>query len=42
MAALLNELVTIDTENPPDDYIDEAAMRRCAAVYTLFAERVIR
>jgi len=25
----------------PDEYIDEAAMRRCAAVYALFAGAVV-
>jgi acetylornithine deacetylase/succinyl-diaminopimelate desuccinylase-like protein len=31
----------LDVSHGPDEYIDEAAMRRCAAVYALFAERVM-
>ena len=27
----------LDISHGPDEYIDEAAMRRCAAVYALFA-----
>ena len=27
----------LDVSHGPDEYIDEAAMRRCAAVYALFA-----
>jgi acetylornithine deacetylase/succinyl-diaminopimelate desuccinylase-like protein len=30
----------LDVSHGPDEYIDEAAMRRCAAVYALFAGRV--
>src|SRR5829696_1982042 len=30
----------LDVSHGPDEYIDEAAMRRCAAVYALFAARV--
>jgi succinyl-diaminopimelate desuccinylase len=30
----------LDISHGPDEYIDEAAMRRCAAVYTLFAHQV--
>lgn len=30
----------LDISHGPDEYIDEAAMRRCAAVYALFASRV--
>jgi succinyl-diaminopimelate desuccinylase len=29
----------LDVSHGPDEYIDEAAMRRCAAVYALFASR---
>jgi succinyl-diaminopimelate desuccinylase len=29
----------LDISHGPDEYIDEAAMRRCAAVYALFAGR---
>ena len=29
----------LDVSHGPDEYIDEAAMRRCAAVYALFAGR---
>jgi succinyl-diaminopimelate desuccinylase len=29
----------LDVAHGPDEFIDEAAMRRCAAVYALFAER---
>ena len=32
----------LDVSHGPDEYIDEAAMRRCAAVYALFAARVNR
>jgi acetylornithine deacetylase/succinyl-diaminopimelate desuccinylase-like protein len=32
----------LDVSHGPDEYIDEAAMRRCAAVYALFAGRVMR
>ena len=28
----------LDISHGPDEYIDEAAMRRCAAVYALFAQ----
>jgi succinyl-diaminopimelate desuccinylase len=30
----------LDVSHGPDEYIDEAAMRRCAAVYALFAHQV--
>jgi succinyl-diaminopimelate desuccinylase len=30
----------LDISHGPDEYIDEAAMRRCAAVYALFAQQV--
>jgi hypothetical protein len=30
----------LEISHGPDEYIDEAAMRRCAAVYTLFAAEV--
>jgi succinyl-diaminopimelate desuccinylase len=30
----------LDVSHGPDEYIDEAAMRRCAAVYALFAARI--
>ncbi len=30
----------LDISHGPDEYIDEAAMRRCAAVYALFAEQM--
>ena len=30
----------LDVSHGPDEYIDEAAMRRCAAVYALFAGAV--
>jgi succinyl-diaminopimelate desuccinylase len=30
----------LDISHGPDEYIDEAAMRRCAAVYALFAHQV--
>jgi succinyl-diaminopimelate desuccinylase len=30
----------LDVSHGPDEYIDEAAMRRCAAVYALFAAQV--
>jgi succinyl-diaminopimelate desuccinylase len=30
----------LDVSHGPDEYIDETAMRRCAAVYALFAARV--
>jgi succinyl-diaminopimelate desuccinylase len=29
----------LNVSHGPDEYIDEAAMRRCAAVYALFAAR---
>ena len=32
----------LDISHGPDEYIDEAAMRRCAAVYALFAARISR
>ena len=32
----------LDVSHGPDEYIDEAAMRRCAAVYALFAGTVLR
>jgi acetylornithine deacetylase/succinyl-diaminopimelate desuccinylase-like protein len=32
----------LDVSHGPDEYIDEAAMRACAAVYALFAHRVGR
>jgi succinyl-diaminopimelate desuccinylase len=32
----------LDVSHGPDEYIDEAAMRRCAAVYALFAGRARR
>ena len=32
----------LDVSHGPDEYIDEAAMRRCAAVYALFAGQVSR
>jgi succinyl-diaminopimelate desuccinylase len=32
----------LDVSHGPDEYIDEAAMRRCAAVYSLFAREVAR
>jgi succinyl-diaminopimelate desuccinylase len=32
----------LEISHGPDEYIDEAAMRRCAAVYALFAARVTR
>lgn len=32
----------LDVSHRPDEYIDEAAMRRCAAVYALFAGNVLR
>jgi acetylornithine deacetylase/succinyl-diaminopimelate desuccinylase-like protein len=32
----------LDVSHGPDEYIDEAAMRRCAAVYALFAGDVLR
>ena len=31
----------LDVSHGPDEYIDEAAMRRCAAVYARFAEAVL-
>ena len=31
----------LDVAHGPDEFIDEAAMRRCAAVYALFAEQVL-
>jgi succinyl-diaminopimelate desuccinylase len=30
----------LDVSHGPDEYIDEGAMRRCAAVYALFASQV--
>ena len=30
----------LDVSHGPEEYIDEAAMRRCAAVYALFAGAV--
>ena len=30
----------LDVSHGPDEYIDEAAMRRCAAVYALFAAQI--
>jgi succinyl-diaminopimelate desuccinylase len=32
----------LDVSHGPSEYIDEAAMRRCAAVYALFAARIGR
>jgi succinyl-diaminopimelate desuccinylase len=32
----------LDVSHGPDEYIDEAAMRRCAAVYALFAAEISR
>ena len=32
----------LDVSHGPDEYIDEAAMRRCAAVYTLAASELLR
>ena len=32
----------LEISHGPDEYIDEAAMRRCAAVYALFAARLAR
>jgi acetylornithine deacetylase/succinyl-diaminopimelate desuccinylase-like protein len=32
----------LEVSHGPDEYIDEAAMRRCAAVYALFAAQVTR
>jgi acetylornithine deacetylase/succinyl-diaminopimelate desuccinylase-like protein len=32
----------LDVSHGPDEYIDEAAMRRCAAVYALFARDALR
>lgn len=32
----------LEISHGPDEYIDEAAMRRCAAVYALFAARITR
>ena len=32
----------LDVAHGPDEYIDEAALRRCAAVYALFAADVLR
>jgi acetylornithine deacetylase/succinyl-diaminopimelate desuccinylase-like protein len=32
----------LDISHGPDEYIDEAAMRRCAAVYALFAAELLR
>jgi succinyl-diaminopimelate desuccinylase len=31
----------LDVSHGPDEYIDEAAMRRCAAVYALYASRLL-
>jgi acetylornithine deacetylase/succinyl-diaminopimelate desuccinylase-like protein len=31
----------LDVSHGPDEYVDEAAMRRCAAVYALFAGAVL-
>ena len=31
----------LDVSHGPDEYVDEAAMRRCAAVYALFAAGVL-
>jgi acetylornithine deacetylase/succinyl-diaminopimelate desuccinylase-like protein len=31
----------LDVSHGPDEFIDEAAMRRCAAVYALFADQVL-
>jgi len=32
----------LDVSHGPDEYIDEAAVRRCAAVYALFAGDALR
>jgi succinyl-diaminopimelate desuccinylase len=32
----------LDVSHGPNEFIDEAAMRRCAAVYALFAEEMLR
>ena len=32
----------LDVSHGPDEFIDEAAMRRCAAVYALFARDLAR
>jgi acetylornithine deacetylase/succinyl-diaminopimelate desuccinylase-like protein len=32
----------LDVSHGPAEYIDEAAMRRCAAVYALFPSRLAR
>jgi acetylornithine deacetylase/succinyl-diaminopimelate desuccinylase-like protein len=32
----------LDVSHGPEEYIDEAAMRRCAAVYALFAGAALR
>jgi succinyl-diaminopimelate desuccinylase len=32
----------LDVSHGPNEYIDEAAMRRCAAVYALFAAEIVR
>jgi len=32
----------LDVSHGPDEYIDEAAMRRCAAIYALFAAQITR
>jgi acetylornithine deacetylase/succinyl-diaminopimelate desuccinylase-like protein len=32
----------LDVSHGPEEYIEEAAMRRCAAVYALFAHAVAR
>ena len=31
----------LDVSHGPDEYVDEAAMRRCAAVYALFAAETV-
>jgi succinyl-diaminopimelate desuccinylase len=31
----------LDVSHGPDEYIDEAAMRRCAAVYAVYADEVL-
>ena len=32
----------LDVSHGPDEYIDEAALRRCAAVYALFPGALVR
>jgi succinyl-diaminopimelate desuccinylase len=32
----------LDISHGPDEYVDETAMRRCAAVYALFAAQITR